>query len=577
MPWLKRSDYILIISLLSLLTYCTLFVFQAVDNNRLISWKWVFASVDPAMIFFLLIVGLIIAYGLSMVRFPERYPSLFLFGLSFIAGIIFWREPELILDSARYFTQAKHLEIYGIKFFFTQWGKAIHAWTDLPLVPFLYGLIFKFLGESRIYIQIFTTTLFSLTVVLTYLIGKTLWDKNVGFFAGMLLLGMPYLLTQVPLMLVDIPTMFFLSLSIFTFIKALEQGGARMILLASTESSGQGSVVSGQGARMILSASTALFLAFFAKYSTWLMLSVLVVIFLIYLKEGLPKTISRAGAIVVVAGIMIVMVVLFNSDVIFQQIQLLRSYQGPGLRRWQEGFISTFFFQIHPFITILAGYSFYAAGKKRDWKYGIICWPLLLIILCRIERARYIILALPMFALMAAYGLSQIKDMVFKRFTVYGIVSYSVVIAIFAYLPFVQKISTVNLKNAGEYLNSIEEENIDVFTLFDKKSLINPSVFVPMLDIFTQKQICFQPDEGFSLPQEKINTSSLRFTWEYKNPQYYMPENGKAAVVVISDMLEEVLPGHIKQKIEGYHLFRTLKTNEGIFRSKIFVRIYRDV
>ena len=555
MPWLKRSDYILIIFLLVPLTFLTLFVFSSVDNNRITGWKWVFASVDPAMISFLLIVGLIIAYGLSRVKFPERYTSFILFGLSFIIGAIFWRESELIPDSSRYFTQAKHLELYGVGFFFQEWGKGINAWTDLPLVPFLYGLIFKFLGESRIYIQIFTTMLFSATVVLTYLIGKTLWDKNVGFFAGLMLMSMPYLLTQVPLMLVDIPTMFFLTLSVFTFINALEQGGTKMILIASI----------------------ALFLAFFSKYSSWLMLSVLGIIFLVYLKEGRPKIINRAGAIGLVASLLIGLVVLFKFAVISGQIQLLLSYQGSGLRRWQESFISTFLFQIHPFITILALYSFYVAVKKRDLKYGIISWLILLIILGQIERARYTIPVFPMLALMAAYGLNRIKDIVFKRFTVYGIVSYSVVIAIFAYLPFVQKISTVNLKNAGEYLNSIEEENIDVFTLPDKESMINPAVFVPMLDIFTQKQICFQPDNSFSPPQEKINTSSLRFTWEYKNPQYYMPKGNSTTVVVISNALEEILPGHIKQKIEGYHLSRVFKTHEGIFRSKIFVRVYRAV
>ena len=63
------------------------------------------------------------------------------------------------------------------------------AWTDMPLVPFLYGLIFKFFGESRLYIQIFTTFFFSMTVVLTYMIGKTLWDEDTGLYGGMLLLG----------------------------------------------------------------------------------------------------------------------------------------------------------------------------------------------------------------------------------------------------------------------------------------------------------------------------------------------------------------------------------------------------
>ena len=95
----------------------------------------------------------------------------------------------------------------------------------MPLLPFLYGLIFRFFGEVRAYIQIFITFLFAMTVVLTYLIGKDLWDEEIGFSAGLLLLGMPYLLTQVPLMLIDVPAMFFLTLSVFTYIRALKHGG----------------------------------------------------------------------------------------------------------------------------------------------------------------------------------------------------------------------------------------------------------------------------------------------------------------------------------------------------------------
>ena len=93
----------------------------------------------------------------------------------------FWKVPEVIVDASRYFTQAKHLDVYGIGYFLREWGRDINIWTDMPLIPFLYGLIFKLFGESRIYIQAFTTLLFSLTVVLTYNIGKTLWDETVGF------------------------------------------------------------------------------------------------------------------------------------------------------------------------------------------------------------------------------------------------------------------------------------------------------------------------------------------------------------------------------------------------------------
>jgi 4-amino-4-deoxy-L-arabinose transferase-like glycosyltransferase len=148
---------------------------------------------------------------LSRLSLGERYPSFLLFGSSFAVSACFWSEPEVIVDASRYFAEAKYLELYGVGFFLREWGRAIAVWTDLPVVPFFYGLVFKVFGESRLYIQIFTSLLFSLSAVLTSQVGKKLWDEDTGFYAGLLLLGIPYLYS-VPLMLVDVPSMFFFCL-----------------------------------------------------------------------------------------------------------------------------------------------------------------------------------------------------------------------------------------------------------------------------------------------------------------------------------------------------------------------------
>jgi len=303
----KKIDYVLLISLLSLCTFATLFIFRTIDDNSLTRWQWTFANADIILIYPLFILGIILAYMTSRISFPERILAPFLFISSFFISALFWQEPEVIVDVSRYFTQAKHLEMYGIEYFFKEWGQDISAWTDLPLIPFLYGLIFKFFGESRIYIQIATTTFFSATVTLTYMIGKTLWDQDIGFFAGVLLLGIPYLFTQVPIMLVDVPTMFFFTLSIYACIKALDRGGVKMLAFSSI----------------------TLFLAFFSKYSTWLMLSVLAVILLVYLKNDSKKVLCRSVIITLISGFLIIAAILSKYDVISEQIVLLLNYQRP--------------------------------------------------------------------------------------------------------------------------------------------------------------------------------------------------------------------------------------------------------
>jgi len=568
LKWFKKNDYVLIFSLLALLIYIVLFVSRSLDDNRLTSWHWAFTDTNAARVFFILIPGLIAAYIFSRVKLIERYPAACLFASSYIIAALFWREPEVIMDASRYFTQAKHLEIYGIGYFFREWGRDIMAWTDMPLVPFLYGLIFKFFGESRLYIQIFTTFLFSMTVVLTYMIGKILWDEDTGLYGGMLLLGIPYLFVQVPLMLVDVPTMFFLTFAIFTFIMALKRGGLWILL-----------------------SSFAVFLAFYSKYSAWMMLSVLGVVFVVYLlpqsrqlsavscQPQKPRTYFYRGSVTfLIAAVLIGIVFLYKHEVFLEQIRLLMAYQKPGLKRWGESFISTFFFQIHPLITAAALYSAYAALRKKDLKYLIILCLILLIVLFQIKRIRYIIMVFPMLSLMASYGLVQIEKKEAVKFISLCIVISSVVVGLFGYLPFMQKISAVNLKDAGRFLDSIEESNIEIFTLSPAEPVSNSSVSVPVLDYFTKKNIIYNYENISYQPFEKIEKSSLRFTWEYKNPGYYSGDKyskENVAVVVISDSTNDVLPEGIEKELAGYRLSGVFNIFEGVFRYRTGVRIYQ--
>jgi hypothetical protein len=569
-----RNEYYsyLLVTLLLLSIFFVQYIFRHADDNRLTSWGWTFANVDLKFFVAVFILGIIPAYILSGYSFPQRRPAMFLFLLSFIAGTAFWGEPDVIVDASRYFIQAKHLEMYGIKYFIREWGQGINAWTDLPLISFFYGLIFKFFGELRIYIQIFTTFLFSMTCVITFFIGKTLRDEETGFLAGLLLLGIPYLFSQIPLMLIDVPTMFFLTLSVFTFIRAIEKGGI-----------------------WIGVSSISIFCAVLSKYSAWMMLSVLPVVFLVYLIKcrGNPLWLPRAGteacpytrnlvyrgiSVAFIAGLLIAVVIFLKFDVISQQIKFLQEYQSPGLRRWGESFVSTFLFQIHPLITLAAMYSVYEAFKKRDLKFLIVCWLMILVILLQIKRSRYVMVIFPMVTLMASYGMQKIKKVELRRFIAFSIISSSLVVAFVAYLPFLQKTSMMNLKNAGSYLDSIEEERIEVFTIPSNDTIVNLAVSVPVLDLYTDKDISYHYDASFSPPFEQIKESPLRFTWEYRNPRYYREAGGfyerNQAFVIISNGPVILFPDYIVEKLKGYTANRVFDTSEGIFGFSPVVAVY---
>jgi len=548
-----------LISLLTLTTFLALFVLRSLDDNRLTSWQWAVTGIDALTILFVLVIGIIIAYLLSSISLPVRKPAIWLFITAFSISTIFWGEPELIVDASRYFVQAKYLELYGVGYFIKEWGSGFAVWTDLPLVPLLYGLVFKIFGEYRTGIQILNTLLFSGTVVLTYLIGKALWDETVGVYGGILLLGMPYLLTQVPLMLVDIPTMFFFTLALFTTLMAVRNGGAALLI----------------------SASVTIVLAMLSKYSVWLMLSVVPVILLTHIAYGWQVILQRSAVIGLGALFLIGIVILWKYNVFVEQLMLLQSYQVPGIKRWGESFTSTFFFQIHPYVTLAALFSVYAAFKKKDIKYAIVSWLLLLVVVLEIKRARYLVVVFPMLALMASYGINEIRNARIRKYIVSSAVVSALVVAVFGYLPFSQNTSAVNLQQAGKYLDTMDAETIEVVVLPGVRSIVNPAVSVPVLDLFTSKDLVYRYDEDQIQRPGSIEKSSLRFTWEYRNPEYYLADTGisksRTPIAIIFSDPGQSIPAQIAERIAGYRLVKDFSTLDRAFKHQTIIRVYQPV
>jgi hypothetical protein len=304
---------------------------RSADDNSLFSWSWVFARLDGSRLYLVLIAGLIASAFLSLTAIPDNYEIPFLAVLSFAAIVPFWQEPEIIVDASRYFTQAKHLEMYGIRYFIKEWGGTIVAWTDMPLIPFLYGLIFKMFGESRIAIQIFTTVLFSLTTVLSCLIGQRLWNRETGLTGALLLLGFP-ILTQVPHARRCSHHVF--TLAVFVFLEALDRGGVTRIACSVA----------------------SILCSVLSKYSAWFMLSVLAVILLVYRFHKSDKdrpAVRRGISILIAAGVLSGMLLLLKWDVVSGQIALLREYQKPGLADGEKALLDLPV-QIHPFVTVFS-------------------------------------------------------------------------------------------------------------------------------------------------------------------------------------------------------------------------------
>ena len=551
----KQTGYHLLIFIMSLLTPLALYLCRHLDDNRLTSWEWAFDRADPSRLIILGGAALGGAWIASRFSFYEKRKSLVLFAAAFIPSAFFWSEPEVIVDASRYFTQAKFLKVFGVGYFAKNWGETIFAWTDLPLIPFLYGLVFRTLGEHRMLVQLLNTTFFSLTVVLVYHLGRILWDEDVGFWGGLLLLGFPYLYTQVPLFLVDVATMFFFMLAVVSCVFALEKGGTVRISLAGF----------------------ALFFFFYAKYSSWMMLTVIPVIFVCFLFKNPGSTVKRGVAAGFLAALLIGGLFLFYKDVFVGQLSFLLEYQKPGLKSWSESYVSTFLFQAHPFIITAALFSMIAAARKADFKYVIISFLFFLFVVMQVKRIRYTLPIFPMIALMAAYGLAELQNRAAIKQVVFSVVGFSFVVAFAGFLPLLKSLGVQNLQAAGQYLNTVSAQNVWVISLTGEEAVVNPDIAVPMLDIYTSKRL--QYEVPFKSPEvlERARTSSLRFTWEYQTPEFYSLEAGEKdadVLVVISDIQDKALPAAIENKIQHYPVRKIFQQTSQIFQHQTFVAVY---
>ena len=130
------------------------------------------------------------------------------------------------------------------------------------------------------------------------------------------------------------------------------------------------------------------------------------------------RTISHRTALVILAAALLIGVVFwYKSDVFREPDQTLAGLSAARAETLEREFYFYLLFPDSPLLLQLRHYILhYAAFKKRDLKYLVIIWLIFLVTILQIKRIRYIIMAFPMLALMASYGLQEIKDKRIIRF-----------------------------------------------------------------------------------------------------------------------------------------------------------------
>lgn len=524
------------------------------DDNSLSSWAWVLEGRDlvALWVLHLAVVAAALLFSSRQVREGWRLPLAVL--AAFAAGLALACEPETIVDAARYFTEAKYLAVHGLRAFIRDWGTALPAWTDLPLPAALYGAAFSLLGEHRWVSQAVTAALFAATARATAGSGALLWGAATGVRAALLLLAVPCLLVNVPLLMADVPAMAAVTLAFWALLALAAHGGAPRLLAAAL----------------------ALGAALLVKYSTWVLLGAAgaAVLLLEAPRRGRAAVVrvAAAGALAV-AGV--AFPALARPGLVQGQLALLSSFQWEGLRRWVEGYPSTFLFQAHPLLAVAALVALWRGWRQGDRRVLVAAAVPLVLLALGVRRSRYLLPAFPMIALLAARGLEALPGRP-RRFAVLAAAGFSLVTVFAVYLPFFQWVNTANLRDAGSFLDRRGVREAAVALVPTPGLALNPEVAVPLLDYHTGARLVAIGRPQEPPPQESLRTSSFRFSWEAPLPAWYRPDAppaAGAALVLVSGDPDAPLPPEIADRVSGRAPDAVFQ-RDAVFRFRTLVSIW---
>lgn len=129
-------------------------------------------------------------------------------------------------------------------------------------------------------------------------------------------------------------------------------------------------------------------------------------------------------------------------------------------------------------------------------------------------------------------------------------------------------------------MNTLKADAVEVYCLPQVHSLGNTSVAVPILDLYTDKEIyqnqTWNSEEGY----RRAQNGSLRFTWELTQPAYYRDKKYadlQLPVVVISSEPISGMPEQLVKKYPASRMIRKFTNSSRVFRYQTFVTVFETI
>ncbi|OGD52521.1 hypothetical protein A3K80_09025 [Candidatus Bathyarchaeota archaeon RBG_13_38_9] len=292
------------------------------------------------------------------------------------------------------------------------------------------------------------------------MIGKKLWNEDVGLYGSLFLMSFPHLIAQVPLMLVDSFSMCTLAIAILGFLFAIKEFRIQWIIIFLTFS--------------ILTLASKLTIPI-------IFLFVIIAVGLLYA----TRKSEYINVILLLVFLSVILILAFSLkyEVLLSQLNRVSKLSPLEGATWRYAVSPiSMFHQLSPPVVILVLLSPLIALKLRDKRFIILlAWIIPIMIVIGSSRLRYLIPIYPALALAAGYTIYElIKNSRIRLYLVGCIMLFSVIIG-FSYIPPMQNYDSKNLMDAAAYLEQQGIQEFALITYFPTRQGLSYSLF-PILD-----------------------------------------------------------------------------------------------
>ena len=146
-----------------------------------------------------------------------------------IAGVVYANYQRTVPDELDSFNASRMVAEEGVVPFFANYARIYWLGAQHPpLVPLVYGFAMHLLGVNLFVARLVSLAFAIATVLLTYFLGRELYDRNTGLLVTSLLLSFPFFFRNGAAALTDMPVTFFFALALLLTLRLLQTPTCRL-------------------------------------------------------------------------------------------------------------------------------------------------------------------------------------------------------------------------------------------------------------------------------------------------------------------------------------------------------------